>query len=469
MSFKNLQFCLFAFLTIITLIAAHAAAAEDGIRAIIVEGIENRNQSANIRVAVDHANHIYELDDVVKTTVRSSVKGFLYLFYVHADGEAAVLFPNEHQTDNEIPARKDIQIPGDGAGFRLRVSPPIGKGIVKAILTRAPLKSLDIDSLIERKVTILTPKDVKAIRVEAANDNLLLAEHMIEFTTVAADSGLRDTSDVERFLLSIGISNYQSAGIPDLAVCHTDAQTVAVKIQNRCHLNAEPLVLINEQATLKNIEAAIRKLAAMSKPGDEIIIYWSGHGARCSDEKDNKDEKDGYDELLVTYDGDPSNIHSVRRTMLTDDRFGRLLQCLDGRRILVILDTCHSGGQAENEKGIGKAFFIPGISPAVEGEFDFLDGEIERLKKDIKQDQAAVLCSSRAKQISFLRKEKDLSVMTYYFCKFLDEELGRQGTVQELFAYLEKTVPVYTKNKFSVIQTPVLIGDTKLKFVVRQR
>jgi len=43
---------------------------------------------------------------------------------------------------------------------------------------------------------------------------------------------------------------------------------------------------------------------------------------------------------------------TIRRTALTDDTFGRWIQDLDGRRVVLILDTCHSAGQAAGQKGI---------------------------------------------------------------------------------------------------------------------
>ena len=45
--------------------------------------------------------------------------------------------------------------------------------------------------------------------------------------------------------------------------------------------------------------------------------------------------------------------------------------------------------------------------------FDFLDGEISRLK-DIGQAESALFASSRAEETSAIRVQNDLSVMTYY-------------------------------------------------------
>ncbi|MCA9060802.1 MAG: hypothetical protein KDA85_19955, partial [Planctomycetaceae bacterium] len=46
--------------------------------------VENRNENAPfmVRVSVDHADHIYQIGDVMHVSVRSEQPGYLYLFYI---------------------------------------------------------------------------------------------------------------------------------------------------------------------------------------------------------------------------------------------------------------------------------------------------------------------------------------------------------------------------------------------------
>src|SRR5207248_1192572 len=105
-------------------------------------------------------------------------------------------------------------------------------------------------------------------------------------------------------------------------------------------------VLLNEQATLKAIEEAIRiYLPQATSAGDTVFLYWSGHGGRISNV--DHTEPDGFDEYLVPYDGRLGSTDEVRGTMLMDKTFGRWVQELDGRKLIVILDACHSGGQIQ--------------------------------------------------------------------------------------------------------------------------
>lgn len=218
----------------------------------------------------------------------------------------------------------------------------------------------------------------------------------------------------------------------------------------------ESTVLINEQATLGNIEQAVRRwLPAVTRPGDTVIFYWSGHGARCAD--DNGDEKDGYDEYLVPHDGRLGDIETIRRSMLLDDTFGRWVQELDGRRLAIILDTCHSGGQTAEEKSLGKGL---DVGPAVGGgaAFDFLDGEMQRAK-DIGQQDTVLLASSQAAQVSFERREGDLSTMTYFFVAAV-VSANRPLTITDIYGQIRPQVAEYVEKTFpGTTQTPVLVAN----------
>lgn len=90
------------------------------------------------------------------------------------------------------------------------------------------------------------------------------------------------------------------------------------------------VVLMNEQATIANVEAALRKLSAGMRDGDLLDIVYSGHGGRRRDL--GGDESDGYDETMCLYDGE-----------WLDDRSGSLLDEVTVRlRVYFTTDSCHS-------------------------------------------------------------------------------------------------------------------------------
>ena len=183
----------------------------------------------------------------------------------------------------------------------------------------------------------------------------------------------------------------------------TIAEAVKTALTEKCGVAEQNcIVLLNERATLANITKVLRDaLPKLTRAGDVVFIYWSGHGGRCADS--GGDEEDGYDEYLPAHDSKRFEMD----TMLMDDTFGRWMQELDGRRVVVILDACHSAGQGANAKALDE--WMP---------LDFASSELERVK-DIGQEDAAIVASSTSEEVSRERLEGDLSVLTYYLVRAL--------------------------------------------------
>ncbi|MEN6494976.1 MAG: DUF4384 domain-containing protein [Thermoguttaceae bacterium] len=443
-------------------------------RAVLVEEARNEHPSFYVRVNVDHPDHTYRVGEEMRIHVQTERDGFLYLLYLDAQRNYSCLFPNRVQQDNRIQAGPPgVTIPHPRGEFRLRISPPIGQEVLKAIVTRKPLKELQLKALTKGDFTVLTPEQIKAVTVEVKADEGDWAEHSIDILTVPAEGPAAapprpaaltqgpplgppppDAAAPRRVGLFIGISQFTDPSIRSLKVSHRDAQAMAAAMREQGGFQ-DVSVLINEQATLENIQERIRNwLPQVTRPGDLVMIYWSGHGGRSADQ--DGDEKDGYDEYLVPSDGRLDNIDTIRRTMLLDDTFGRWIQDLDGRRLVVVLDTCYSGGQSSQAKGLANAAANPAAPNA---NFDFLDGDLERTK-DLGQKEMAILTSSTANQVSFERKEGDLSAMTFFFIAQLRHGRG-QISLPEMWEGLKGKVAAYVEQNFpGSTQTPVLIDYT---------
>jgi len=432
----------------------------------------------------------------MRVTVTSEKAGYLYLIYCDATGNMVLLFPNRKDKNNAIPAHQNVRVPPPGGRFKLRIGPPFGQEVLKAIVSLEPIDP-------EQVVRMVTPDGVKGVFVDEMKSRPAeWAEHSVTTTTVSPeDANTAPPTTVSpttappatappatappvtappstnppatvpptvaggprRVGVFIGINDFLDTGIRDLKVGENDARTMAEVMKRSCGLD-EAWTLIGRDASLENIEHRLRtQLPKDTRPGDVVVIYWSGHGARCAD--DNGDEKDGYDEYLVPYDGQYADEATIRRTMLLDDTIGRWLLGLDGRKLVVILDTCHSAGQSEHEKGLAKGLGNP-VPLGGDVEFDFLDGEMERAK-DIGQKNTAMLASSKASQVSFERKERDLSVMTYCLVEQLEASSGPL-TLQAAFENLKRDVAAYVQRTFpGTTQTPFLDDNMSLPFYLR--
>lgn len=422
------------------------------IRSVMVEAV-NERPAFMVRVDVDHPNRIYRDGEVMRVYVTSEKAGYLYLLYCAADDTTTCLFPNQLQKDNRIKAHDRIVVPTSDAPFRLRIAGPLGNEVLKAFVTLRPLSKKGLDALIAHGKPSLSLEGVKAVIVEARErSSANWAEHHVCIKTVP--EGTRTVAKRRRVGLFVGVREYEDDKIDPLAVCHRDARSMCA-VMGRLGRLDETILLVDQQATLANIRNAMcERLPALTRPGDTVIIYWSGHGGRCAD--DNGDEPDEYDEYLVPYDGRWGRLDTIRKTMLLDDLFFRWIQGMDGRKVVLILDTCHSGGQA---KGIGSGKGLRQPEQPAGSQFDFLDGELYRTK-DIGQRETAMLASAHATQKAFERPDGDLSVMTHFLIELLESN-GSSVTLPQAAAHVKREVPAYVKKRFpGATQTPVLLDNT---------
>ena len=124
------------------------------------------------------------------------------------------------------------------------------------------------------------------------------------------------------------------------------------------------IVLTDKAATKAAIVQALRSLAARSQPGDEVVVYLSGHGTSAVDSNELVPMPYGSGAFLP-HDFDPSTPERALATALV----GRtdllpLYQALEkgGRRVWVISDSCYSGNQVRSiaqDHGALPGRFVP--------------------------------------------------------------------------------------------------------------
>ncbi len=83
------------------------------------------------------------------------------------------------------------------------------------------------------------------------------------------------------YALVIGISDYQDKDIPDLNYAHRDAEAFTTFLRSPAggSLDQDHLkVLVNEDATAGKLVAGLYWLVDEVQEGDQVLIYFSGHG-----------------------------------------------------------------------------------------------------------------------------------------------------------------------------------------------
>lgn len=153
-----------------------------------------------------------------------------------------------------------------------------------------------------------------------------------------------------RKALLIGINDYQALpsfsrqGISDLRGCINDVTGIRMALISYYGFTEKDIrVLVNDRATKQEIRTTFDEwLVNGTKAGDTVFLYFSGHGSTVPDH--NGDEENGVDEVLCPHDMVPQGGYNI----ILDDELALWLTRLNGRRVVVISDSCHSGGQTRS-------------------------------------------------------------------------------------------------------------------------
>lgn len=177
----------------------------------------------------------------------------------------------------------------------------------------------------------------------------------------ATDSG------AAKYGLLIGIEAY-SNGVPPLHGPKDDALNIKkLLLEHGGYQENNLTLLVDGEATRDQILHQLSHLADKSRRGDEVVVYYSGHGSQTVDM--NNDEDDSLDETLVPVD--TFKKAGIFHNMITDDEVQERLRAMPAEKISFIIDSCHSGtitrglGEISSEViGVAKTI-TPGVQPEV--------------------------------------------------------------------------------------------------------
>ncbi|MBX3594698.1 caspase family protein [Sphingomonas sp.] len=106
-------------------------------------------------------------------------------------------------------------------------------------------------------------------------------------------------------------------------------------------------------ATRDNILGALKKAAQDTRPGDEVLLSFSGHGVQQVEAVAGS-EPDGLDEVFLPYDTGPpdANFTKVQNAVI-DDEIGAAIDAIrsKGGNVTYIADFCHSGDSSRGTEG----------------------------------------------------------------------------------------------------------------------
>ncbi len=191
-------------------------------------------------------------------------------------------------------------------------------------------------------------------------------------------------------------------------------------------------LLIDEDATYRNISDAMHTILLKADENDVIVFYFSGHGLQGSF-------------LPIDYDG--------YNNQLRHEDIKETLERSRAKHKLVLADACHSGSL---------------LSPRTP-----MQSDLRRFYKAFENTNGgmALMMSSKGEEYSLEDGGLRSGIFSHFLVRGLKGEADRDGdlivSVQELFSYVHQQVRLYTGN----VQTPTLTGDFDARMpvaVVRQ-
>jgi hypothetical protein len=223
----------------------------------------------------------------------------------------------------------------------------------------------------------------------------------------------------------VGINDYPR--LPQLKYAVNDALAFQrLLIENNRVPEGNITVLINEQATLRNLRSALGTgLKSAAGTDDLTIIFFAGHGATERDATSS--DGDGLEKYLLTYDSDPADLFSTGMPMRD---IALIFNRIRSESLVFIADSCYSGASGGRTVGTG------GLRANISDTF------LERLAGGRGK---VIITASAANEVSVEKNELQHGVFTYYLLEGLRgaADIDRDGmvTVDEVYRYVSDKVP----------------------------
>ncbi|MBI4679346.1 MAG: caspase family protein [Elusimicrobia bacterium] len=224
----------------------------------------------------------------------------------------------------------------------------------------------------------------------------------------------------------IGIENYRQQ-LPSVDFASSDARLVAKYLTRVLGYPEENVaVLTNDGVSRSDIEKYIERwLPNRVEAGDEVLIYYSGHGAP------NPATGDAY---LVPYDGDPMYLEQTGYPL---DRLYAQLAKLPSKEVTVVLDSCFSGAG-------GRSVIAKGARPLV-----------NVAGKQAVPNNVRVLSAAAGNQISQSYQEMGHGLFTYFFLKGIGRQVQKgEVNLRQAFDFAAPQVSQTARREYNTDQVP---------------
>jgi uncharacterized caspase-like protein len=315
---------------------------------------------------------------------------------------------------------------------------------------KSPQVASDFNSLAnlyikENKKNLADPLLTKATEIMASLPGGAAVQKYAAASLASDKSQDRKVGD--KWALVIGISNFKDPSI-NLKYAAKDATDFRNFLIAKENFQADHVQLLTDaMATKDKIISNLGDgwLGKHAKEDDLVVVYVSSHGSAS--------REDVGVNFLVAQDTDKYKLVSTGLPMQWLTKI--IQEQVHSKRVVVILDVCHSGSAGDENKNVSDA--------ADDTDADTNDAASKGLSRTIKLDMAGfnlgsgqvVLCSSLADQVSWESKNYPNSVFTRRLIEALQCK-GPDTTLRDAYEQLRSSVGAEVLSDRSVVQTPNL-------------
>jgi len=286
-------------------------------------------------------------------------------------------------------------------------------------------------------------------RVASGVTGLLFSLLLFSITAIPAPA--------KTLAIVIGVSEYESEELDDLKYSADDAAAIRDALVGYCGVAPENMwFLVDAQATRSAIMRAFFEVTRRAKQTDTVIIYIAGHGGSIPDRGDEGDELDHSDEVFLPYDTQKG----FEDTYIIDDELGYLVSRFIAQSVVILMDTCHSGGQ-------GRSVDLMGLGSRGSG---------DSMTRDVFSDPEArtgramlTACQSGEDAREF--DELQHGVFTFFVLegienRLADANLDRVVTFDELGAFVSDAVDEWSSLQEGVRQVPYYENPSEQDIII---
>jgi len=276
------------------------------------------------------------------------------------------------------------------------------------------------------------------------------AAEVQNYATSALAGSSQDKKVADKWALVVGISNFKDSTI-NLKYAAKDATDFKNFLVTQENFAADHVRLLTDSnATKEQITSQLGQgwLGKRAQPDDLVVVYVSSHGSPSLEEVGVN--------FLVAHDTDKYKLVSTGIPMQWLTKI--IQEQVHSKRVVVILDVCHSGSAGEEKKtaDVDDDDDSAAADSASKGLMRVTEMDASKLNVGSGQ---VVLCSSLADQVSWESKNYPNSIFTRKLMEALQCK-GKDTSLNEAFDKLRTLVSAEVLSDRGAVQTPSLYNKS---------